>query len=92
MELGGASLDSTGFGAMDESLISSGGRNLMFPLLGFLSLVLTRIAVSLQSWYRKSGLVLCGGMEHVKSKFNRQSISININLLVYFLMVDDILI
>ena len=35
----------------------------MFPLLGFLSLVLTRIAVSLQSWYRKSGLVLCGGME-----------------------------
>ena len=25
--------------------------------------VLTRIAVSLQSWYRKSGLVLCGGME-----------------------------
>ena len=25
MELGGASLDSTGFGAMDESLISSGG-------------------------------------------------------------------
>ena len=63
MELGGSSLDSTGFGAMDESLISSGGRNLMFPLLGFLSLVLTRIAVSLQSWYRKSGLVLCGGME-----------------------------
>ena len=28
------------------------------PLLGA-----TRIAVSLQSWYRKSGLVLCGGME-----------------------------
>ena len=63
MELGGASRDSTGFRAMDESLISSGGRNLMVPLLGFLAPVLTRITVSLQSWYRKSGLVLCGGME-----------------------------
>ena len=63
MDLGGASWDSTGFRAMDESLISSGGRNLMVPLLGFLALVLTRIAVSLQSCYRKSDLVLCGGME-----------------------------
>ena len=53
MELGGASRDSTGFGAMDESLISSGGRNLMFLLLGFLAPVLTRIAVSLQSSNRR---------------------------------------
>ena len=34
MELGEASRDSTGFRAMEEVLISSGGRNLMFPLLG----------------------------------------------------------
>ena len=33
MQLGGASRDSTGFGAMEEGLISSGGRKFMFPLL-----------------------------------------------------------
>ena len=31
-EVGGASRDSTGFGAMEEGLISSGGRNLRLPL------------------------------------------------------------
>ena len=33
VQLGGVSRDSTGFGAMEEGLISSGGRKLMFPLL-----------------------------------------------------------
>ena len=32
MELGGASRDSTGFGAMEEGLMSSGGRKLRVPL------------------------------------------------------------
>ena len=49
MQLGGASRDSTGFGAMEEGLISSGGRKLMFPLLTSPGPDLTRIAVSLQS-------------------------------------------
>ena len=31
-EVGGASRDSTGFGAMEEGLISSGGRSLRLPL------------------------------------------------------------
>ena len=33
MEVGGASRDSTGFGALEEGLISSGGRNLRVPLI-----------------------------------------------------------
>ena len=53
MQLGGVSLDSTGFGAMEEGLISSGGRKLMFPLLTSPGPDLTRIAVSLQSSNRR---------------------------------------
>ena len=49
MQLGGAARDSTGFGAMEEGLISSGDRKLMFPLLTYPGPDLTRIAVSLQS-------------------------------------------
>ena len=33
MEVGGASRDSTGFGALEEGLISSWGRNLRVPLI-----------------------------------------------------------
>ena len=51
--LGEASRDSTGFCAMEEGLISSGGRKLMFPLLTSPGPDLTRIAVSLQSSNRR---------------------------------------
>ena len=36
MQLGGVSRDSTGFGAMEEGLISSGGRKLMLNHLKYL--------------------------------------------------------
>ena len=58
MELGGASRDSTGFGAMEERLISSSGGNLRFPLL-FCRGPRTVCAIS----NRESGLDVCGSME-----------------------------
>ena len=54
MELGGASRDSTGFGTMEEHLISSSGRNLRFPLL-FLRVSRAVYAIS----NRESGLDMC---------------------------------
>ena len=72
MRLGGASRDSTGFGAMEEGLISSGGRNIRVPLLTSLAPDLTRIAGSLQCWDRRvrpslvwrNGTLLVSGVVH----------------------------
>ena len=54
MELGGASRDSTGLGAMEERLISSSGGNLRFPLL-FLHASQAVYAIT----NRESGLDMC---------------------------------
>ena len=63
MQLGGASRDSTGFGAMEEGLISSGVRKLMFPLLTYPGPDLIRSQFRCRVRTGESGLVLCGGME-----------------------------
>ena len=63
MELGGASRDSTGFGAMEEGLISSGCRNIRVPLLTSLAPDLLRSQGPCSVGTGESGLVLCGGIE-----------------------------
>ena len=58
VELEGASRDSTGFGAMEQGLISSWGRNLTVPLHFWL-----RLQGPCRVGTGESGLVLCGGMD-----------------------------